>query len=99
MAKFTLSTNSQDEDVQWQLELAPPPTFKTIDDATDWALSNFPYGVWIEIHDGRGTLRARGSVAGKIEIIKIKERSDKGKSRYLCDCEQYDYCRTHGSKP
>lgn len=30
---------------------------------------------------------------------KRKTRSDKGKSRKICDCDKYDYCRIHGSKP
>ncbi len=28
-----------------------------------------------------------------------KTRSDKGRRRKICDCETYDYCRLHGSKP
>ena len=92
MAKFTLSTDSTNEEVLLQLEFGPPPTFKSIDDATDWALTNFPRGAYIKIHDGRKTLRAHGNVGCKIEIIKLKPMN-------LCDCDQYDYCRTHGSMP
>jgi hypothetical protein len=60
MAKFKLETDSTNEEVLLQWELAPPPLFKSIDDATDWALTNLPYGVFIKIYDGRKTLRAEG---------------------------------------
>lgn len=92
MAKFTLTTDSDSEELAFQLEMSPPPIFKSIDDATDWALTNFPYGVYIEIRDGRRTLRASGINAGKIEIHKLKPIN-------LCDCDKYDYCRVHGSMP
>lgn len=62
MAKFKLTApeSMDNEEVALQFEFGPPPQFKTIDDASDWALTNLPYGVYIQIHDGRKQLRAKG---------------------------------------
>lgn len=66
MAKLKLTCDSQMEEVRLQMEFGPPPTFTSIDEAEDWALTNLPVGVYIEVHDGRKTLRAAGC-AGKLE--------------------------------
>lgn len=72
--KLTLTTphSMDNKEVQLQFELAPPPIFKSIDKAIDWALTNLPYGVYIELHDGRKTLRASGVVAGKVQVFAVK---------------------------
>lgn len=99
MAKFTLSTESTNKEVLLQLELDPPPLFDSIDDASDWALTNLPYGVFIKIYDGRKTLRAEGVNSLTLVTFDLKKRSDKGKERRICDCDKYDYCKIHGSMP
>ena len=69
MFKLTFDTVGNEE-VELQMEFGLPPLFKTIDDASDWALQNLPYGLHIEIRDGRKTLRAYGPNAGGLVIVK-----------------------------
>jgi len=49
MAKFKLSVphDMDNTKVALQFQFGPPPLFKTIDDAGDWALRNLPMGVFI----------------------------------------------------
>lgn len=56
------------------VHIYPSPTFKTIDDASDWALGVLPYGTYIYIRDGRGTLRAHGFNSCKLKIEKRKKK-------------------------
>lgn len=67
---FKLNVYFQSEEVKLQMEFGPPPLFKTIDDATDWALTHLPLGATIEITDGRKTLRAQGYVGGKLQYVR-----------------------------
>lgn len=85
--KLTTPYSMDNEEVALQFELAPPPIFKSVDKAVDWALTNLPYGVYIELHDGRGTLRANGNVAGKIDTYQVK-------SPFVCS--GYGWCEIHG---
>ncbi len=72
---FTLTFDTVgNEEVEFQMEFGgPPPKFKTIDDASDWALTHLPYGLAIEIRDGRKTLRAYGPNAGGLVIVRKKK--------------------------
>ena len=72
MAKFKLSVpyDMDNTEVALQFQFDPPPIFKTIDDAGDWALINLPRGIFIQIHDGRKKLRAEGT--NGLRLVRLK---------------------------
>lgn len=59
---FTLQVTTDNPEVRFQLAFDPPPKFKSVGVAHDWALTNLPRGEYVEILNKKGDVVAQGFV-------------------------------------